>query len=148
MMVEVLKKMFLRDLGKLKTEVELYKDEQKIWYVEKQITNTAGNLCLHLLGSLNNFIGAELAGTGYVRDRDLEFSSGAVPREQLLKSIDDTMLMITSAFDNIIDAQLEENFPKPVFNETVTNAFLVTHMIVHLNYHLGQINYHRRLLDN
>lgn len=148
MMVEILKKMFLRDLGKLKTEIELYKDEQKIWYVEKQITNTAGNLCLHLLGSLNNFIGAELAGTGYIRNRDLEFSSGMVSREQLLKSIDDTILMITSAFDNITDAQLEETFPKPVFNETVNNAFLVTHMIVHLNYHLGQINYHRRLLDN
>jgi uncharacterized damage-inducible protein DinB len=148
MMVEVLKKMFLRDLGKLKTEIELYRDEQKIWYVEKQITNTAGNLCLHLLGSLNNFIGAELAGTGYVRDRDLEFSSGMVPRAQLLKSIDETILMITSAFDNITNARLAEDFPKPVFNETVTNAFLVMHMTVHLNYHLGQINYHRRLLDN
>lgn len=147
-MIEILRKMFLRDLGKLKTEIELYRDEQKIWYVEKQITNTAGNLCLHLLGSLNNFIGAELGATGYVRNRDLEFTSGVVPRAELLRHIDDTSAMIVQVFDTLTDAVLEEDFPKPVLNEKVSTGFLLTHMITHLNYHLGQINYHRRLLDN
>jgi uncharacterized damage-inducible protein DinB len=148
MMVSILKKMFLRDLGKLKTEIELYQDEQKIWLVEKQITNTAGNLCLHLLGSLNAFIGTELAGTGYIRNRDLEFSSGIVSRAGLLTSIDETTRMITFAFESLTDARLAEEFPKLVLNEKVTTGYLLTHMITHLNYHLGQINYHRRLLDN
>jgi uncharacterized damage-inducible protein DinB len=147
-MLTILKKMFLRDLGKLKTEIELYQDEQKIWLIEKQITNTAGNLCLHLLGSLNNFIGAELAASGYVRNRDLEFSSGVVPRNELVKHIDEATVMITQAFDGLTDARLEEDFPKPVMNQTVSTGYLLTHMVTHLNYHLGQINYHRRLLDN
>jgi uncharacterized damage-inducible protein DinB len=147
-MLAILKKMFIRDLGKLKTEIELYQDEQKIWHIEKQISNTAGNLCLHLLGSLNNFVGAELAATGYVRNRDLEFSSGIVPRAELLNHIDETTQMVTEALDNLTDASLEGEFPKPVLNEKVSTAYLLTHMVTHLNYHLGQINYHRRLLDN
>ena len=147
-MLTILKKMFLRDLGKLKTEIELYQDEQKIWHIEKQISNTAGNLCLHLLGSLNNFVGAELAATGYVRNRDLEFSLGIVPRAELLMHIEETTQMIAKALDNLTDAQLEDEFPKAVLNEKVTTAYLLTHMVTHLNYHLGQINYHRRLLDN
>src|ERR1700754_2163175 len=141
MMLAILKKMFIRDLGKLKTEIGLYQDEQKIWHIEKQISNTAGNLCLHLLGSLNNFIGAELAATGYIRNRDLEFSSGMVSRAELLMHIDETTQMIAEALDNLTDARFEEEFPKPVMNEKVTTAYLLTHMVTHLNYHLGQINY-------
>jgi uncharacterized damage-inducible protein DinB len=148
MMVEVLKKMFLRDLGKLKTEIELYRDEQKIWYVEKQITNTAGNLCLHLVGNLNAYIGAELGENGYIRHRELEFSLRDITRAELIKAIDETALMLAATFDKISDDQLTEEYPQIVMDGKVTTGYFLTHLATHLSYHLGQVNYHRRLLDN
>ena len=53
MLIEVLNSIFERDLVKLKLEIELYQDENSIWAVDKRISNSAGNLCLHLVGNLN-----------------------------------------------------------------------------------------------
>ena len=74
MLIETLRSIFNRDLLRLKTEIDLYKDESKIWLVEENIANSAGNLCLHLIGNLNTYIGAEFGKTNYVRNRELEFS--------------------------------------------------------------------------
>ena len=74
MIVETLKLLFNRDLLRLKSEINLYNDESKIWIVEKNIANSAGNLCLHLIGNLNTYIGAEFGKTNYIRIRELEFS--------------------------------------------------------------------------
>jgi uncharacterized damage-inducible protein DinB len=148
MMVAVFKKILLRDLGKLKTEIELYRDEQRIWHAEKQITNSAGTLCVHLIGSFNHFIGAQLGNTGYVRERELEFLPDSVPRAELLKRLDDTIQVVAQTFDSLPESKLEEEYPQPLFDEKVTTGHLLTHVVSHLNYHLGQVNYHRRLLDN
>ncbi|MCL4640556.1 MULTISPECIES: DUF1572 family protein [Olivibacter] len=148
MMVTVLKQLFLRDLGKLKTEITLYQNEQRIWHVEKQIANTAGNLCLHLIGNLNTYIGAEFAQTGYVRNRPLEFSAKDVPRSELIRRIDETISVIEIAFSKLSDEQLTAEYPQDVLDQKVTNGYFLTHLAMHLSYHLGQINYHRRLLDN
>jgi len=148
MLISILKKLFLRDLEKLKTELELYRDEQNIWLVDRQITNTAGNLCLHLIGNLNAYIGAELGKTGYIRNRPLEFSSRPVPRAELLKGIEDTAQMITTTFDQLTEAQLADEYPQQVMDGKVSAGYFLTHLATHLSYHLGQVNYHRRLLDN
>ena len=148
MMVAVLKTLFLRDLGKLKTEIGLYQDEQNIWNIDKQIANTAGNLCLHLVGNLNAYIGAELGETGYIRHRELEFSLRDIPRAELIKAIDETTLMLAVTFDKISDDQLTKEYPQIVMNGKVSTGYFLTHLATHLSYHLGQVNYHRRLLDN
>jgi len=74
MRIKVLKSIFVRDLKKLKSEIESYKNEKNIWTKDRNITNSAGNLCLHIIGNLNWFIGGQLGDTGYIRRRDLEFS--------------------------------------------------------------------------
>ena len=74
MLTETLIKLFKRDLGKLKEEVDSYQNEANLWIVTNDVSNSAGNLCLHLVGNLNHFIGAVLGDSGYVRQRDLEFS--------------------------------------------------------------------------
>ena len=148
MLTSILKKLFLRDLEKLKTELELYRHEPNIWLVDKQIANTAGNLCLHLIGNLNAYIGAELGKTGYIRDRPLEFSSGPVPRAELLKRVDETARMIVATLDQLSDEQLADEYPQQVMDGKVSAGYFLTHLATHLSYHLGQINYHRRLLDN
>ena len=146
-MIRSLKTLFLRDLNKLRKEIELYKDERKLWITDKNISNSAGNLCLHLIGNLNTYIGKELGGTAYVRNRDLEFSQKDIPHAELLKKIDETILLVDKALDTVTDQQLEEEYPVIVFTDKMTTGFFLVHLLAHLDYHLGQINYHRRLLD-
>ena len=147
MFVTIIKKLFLRDLAKLRTEIELYKNEENLWYTEGDITNSAGNLCLHLVGNLNAYVGAVLGNTGYVRNRPLEFSSRNVTRADLLKSIDETIEMMSTTLDQLSDEILSREYPQVVAGGTVTTGYFLTHLSSHVMYHLGQINYHRRLLD-
>jgi len=147
MLTRTLKTLFHRELNKLKQEIELYKEENKLWIIDKAIANSGGNLCLHLIGNLNTYIGKELGHTGYIRNRDLEFSQKDIPRDELLKKIDETIGVVEKTLDTITDQQLEEEYPAVVFEEKMSTGFFLIHLIVHLAYHLGQINYHRRLLD-
>lgn len=147
MPLAALKALYNRDLNKLKLEIESYQDEKNIWIIEKSILNSAGNLALHLVGNLNTFIGKELGHTGYVRNRELEFSLKNVPRAELLEQIDGTILMVQKSLDQLNDEDLEKIYQGRVFPEEVSIAHMLIHLAMHLTYHLGQINYHRRLLD-
>jgi len=142
-----LKEIFNRDLNKLKKEISLYQHEPALWITEANIANTAGNLCLHLIGNLNTYIGAQLGNSGYVRHRELEFSLKDVPREELLQKIDDTISVVEKALNGLSEEKLVEEYPIVVFDGRTTTAYMLIHLSAHLGYHLGQINYHRRLLD-
>lgn len=145
--IEVLKSIFKRDLNKLKTEIELYSIESNLWLIEESISNCAGNLCLHLVGNLNAFICAEFGQTGYQRQRDIEFSLKNVPRAELINKINQTIIDIEKSLDKITNEQLKGEYPQLVFKEKTSTQFFLVHLTTHLSYHLGQINYHRRLLD-
>ncbi|MCB0374028.1 MAG: DUF1572 family protein, partial [Muricauda sp.] len=119
-----------------------------LWRTDKNITNSAGNLCLHLIGNLNTFIGAGLAKTDYVRDREFEFAGKDVPRDSLLQQIDDTMIVVENGIDALTDEALSGDFPIQIWGKPTGMEFTLVHLATHLSYHLGQINYHRRLLDN
>jgi uncharacterized damage-inducible protein DinB len=147
MLLETLTKLFKRDLNKLKSEIESYRDEKNLWRVEENISNTAGNLCLHLTGNLNAYIGAELGNTGYIRQRDLEFSLKDVPRSELIRQVEDTVNMVERTLGQLTDEDLNKDFPLLVFKEKMSTEYFLTHLSTHLAYHLGQINYHRRLTD-
>lgn len=147
MLIETLKTLFRRDLLRLKQEMELYREEQNLWLIEKGIANSAGNLCLHLTGNLRAFIGAELGQSGYIRNRDAEFALKNVPRSELIAGIDETIAVIERTLDQLTDAQLEAEYPKPVFGAPMTTGYFLIHLATHLGYHLGQVNYHRRLLE-
>ncbi|CAD0005691.1 DinB family protein [Flavobacterium chungangense] len=146
MLIEVLRLLFNRDLNKLKTEIELYETDSQLWLIDKNISNSAGNLCLHLIGNLNTYIGAELGKTGYVRDRPLEFSLKNVSKEELISKIDRTILVVNNVLDSVTEADLESIYPQIVFEKEMTTGFFLVHLSTHLAYHLGQINYHRRLI--
>ena len=147
MLITTLKLLFERDLKKLKSEIELYKNEKNLWRTEKDIANSAGNLCLHLIGNLKTYIGAQFGKTNYIRHRVLEFSSKDIPRTELVKSISETITVVDKALDTLTDNQLKNEYPILVFEQKTSTEYFLVHLITHLNYHLGQINYHRRLLD-
>jgi uncharacterized damage-inducible protein DinB len=146
MLIATLKTLFNRDLKRLQTEIEQYQNEADLWKLGGEINNSAGNLCLHLLGNLNCYIGNELGKTGYVRNRDLEFSAKDVPRQELVQQLNDTMEMIQQTLDSLNEDDLAAEFPILVFDHKMSTEFFLVHLATHLNYHLGQINYHRRLL--
>ena len=147
MLTQNLTVIITRDLQKLKSELELYQDEANIWKVDKNIANTAGNLCLHLVGNLNTYIGATLGNTGYVRDRDAEFSLKNVSRKELTKKIEATIAMINTVLPAVDEKTLNDEYPMLVLKEKTSTEYFLVHLAVHLGYHLGQVNYHRRLLD-
>jgi uncharacterized damage-inducible protein DinB len=99
------------------------------------------------VGNLNTYLGAELGKTGYIRQRELEFSLKGLSKASLLEKIDDTMVVVDNALDMLTEAQLDQEYPLLVFDEKTSTGYFLVHLTTHLTYHLGQINYHRRLLD-
>lgn len=146
MLIETLKLLYTRDLNRLKNELEQYNNESDIWKIKGQVNNSAGNLCLHLVGNLNTYIGKELGGTGYVRNRELEFSLKNISRQELLTKVDDTIQMIRQTLDRLDEDLLKNEYPVVVFDQKTSTEYLLVHLATHLSYHLGQINYHRRLI--
>lgn len=137
----------LRDLEKLFLEINSFKDETYIWKTTGYVTNSAGTLCLHLCGNLNHYIGAKLGNSGYVRDRAAEFSLKDVPKEELLKQVQQTRETVHHALQQLQDSDLAKEFPEQVFSYPMSTGFFLIHLSTHLTYHLGQINYLRRVLE-
>lgn len=138
--------MISRDLQALKRELEAYPDERDLWKTPPGIANSAGTLALHLCGNLQHFIGAKLGGSGYVRNRPQEFAARDVPRAELARLADVTLAAVERALAALDDAGLERAYPEPVAGFTVKTGDFLIHLVGHLDYHLGQVDYHRRLV--
>jgi uncharacterized damage-inducible protein DinB len=144
-MQKSLTEVFEKDLVRLKNEIELYTKEEHLWQKSEGINNSAGNLCLHILGNLNNYVGAILGKTGYIRNRPAEFSE-ITTKEVLLNAIDDATEMVKKVISNLELSTFEQAYPENVFGYEMKTDYFLIHLLGHLNYHLGQINYHRRIL--
>ncbi|MDQ8003434.1 MAG: DUF1572 family protein [Pedobacter sp.] len=147
MLNNTLIELFERDLTKVVQELELYKSEMNIWKVENGIANSAGNLVLHLIGNLNTYIGKEIGKTDYVRNRELEFSQKDVPRTNLIAQVKNTLNVVKKSLTNLTAEDLSNKYPLVVLDAETTTEFFLVHLFGHLNYHLGQINYHRRMIE-
>jgi hypothetical protein len=146
MSVEYLRRVFVRDAALLRDELLAYPDEKHIWAMPPGIKNSAGTLALHLCGNLQHFVGALFGATGYVRHRDAEFSRRDVPRAELLAQCDAALSAIALGFSRITDEALAKPFPDKLAGATLPTGLALLHMATHLAYHLGQIDYHRRLV--
>ena len=146
-MTESIKSLFTRDLNQLKKEIEAYQNEENIWKTDKNILNSAGNLALHLVGNINHFIGSVLGNSGYVRNRELEFSLKNIPRTELIEKIEKTIEIVHSSLDQLSEEDLKKDYPIEALGYLMTTEYFLIHLFGHLGYHLGQINYHRRLLN-
>lgn len=138
--------LFKRDFESLRKELKQFNPEEKLWKVTGSIANSAGNLTLHLCGNLRHYIGAVLGGSGYVRNRDSEFSNTNLPLNSLLQLMDETERELEYAFQKLSDADFEKEFPMEVLSRKWITETFILHLYGHFNYHLGQINYLRRVL--
>jgi uncharacterized damage-inducible protein DinB len=146
MIAQEFSKLFIRDLDKLMTELESYSVEESLWVKVDGINNSAGNLIMHLCGNLQHFIGAILGETGYERKRDFEFNGHTT----VVELEDDIMLtkkVIADYFNQVDEGIFSKNYPLEPFGYSMTVNYFLIHLHGHLNYHLGQVNYHRRILS-
>jgi uncharacterized damage-inducible protein DinB len=146
-MITELVQIFSRDLDRLKNEIDSFIKEPKLWKTTGGIKNSSGNLCLHVLGNLKTYIGKNMGGYDYVRDREAEFSLKDVPKQELLRQIEETQKLLVATLKQLLEEKLKEHYPEDVLGHEMTNAFFLVHLAGHLTYHLGQINYLRRALE-
>jgi len=135
-----------RDLDRLKANIDSFEEEEKLWKIDKDIKNSAGNLCLHLCGNLQHFLGHVILKTDYVRDRPYEFGGGPETKDQLFSHIEQTKKIVTALGEHLTEEILEEDYPLEVMGYNMSVGYFLIHLYGHLNYHMGQINYCRRLL--
>ncbi len=147
-MINSFKEVYLKNLNALLNEITLFSNEDDIWKTATDITNSAGNLALHLIGNLNYFVGTYLGNTEYVRDRDREFADKNIPKQNLINDLNATIDMVETTLSSMNDEDLKKSYPTDKFGEGKTMGYVLTYLLAHLNYHLGQINYHRRLLSH
>lgn len=144
MLVATVRALMLRELRALRRQVESYDDEKALWALPAGLPNSTGTLVLHLAGNIQHFLGAKMANTGYVRQRDLEFSRRDVPRTELLREIAASEAAVELALGTLDDASLGHAYPEPMPGAVVQTGEFLVHLAIHLGYHLGQVDYHRR----
>ena len=137
---------FARDLKSLKREIAAYPDERDLWKTVPGIANSGGNLALHLAGNVRHFIGAVLGGNGYVRNRDAEFNRKDAPRSEVLAEIDAAMTAVQAGLARVTETDLEKPYPQPIGGQQLAIGDALLHLVTHLTYHVGQIDYHRRIV--
>lgn len=136
-----------RDLERLEEEIKAYPDEESLWRPLPGVENPGGTLANHLAGSLLHHVGAVLGGSGYVRDRRAEFERRDMPRNQLLARIDRARVVVRDVLPELDEEKMAETYPEaPAEMAPVDTGTFLIHLTRHLAYHLGQVNYHRRLV--
>lgn len=147
MLNSILANFYERDLRKLIEEVNLFRNEDDLWRTQGSVKNSSGNLVLHIIGGMNHLIGATLAQTGYIRDRDQEFISKGVERKYLVAQLEDIIAMINKTLNTMTREQMEAEYPLIFDDKRTSNSYVLVQLSLHLNYHLGQVNYLRRIFE-
>jgi uncharacterized damage-inducible protein DinB len=114
--------------------------EEDLWWRPNEVSNSAGNLILHLCGNLRQWIVSSIGGHEFRRDRDSEFTErGPVPKEQLVASLKQVIGEVDGVFASLNDEQLLRRYKIQKYN--VSGLQAVYHVVEHFGYHLGQILY-------
>ena len=140
--------MLARELRTLVRELEAYPDDAGVWATPPGLPNSAGTLTLHLAGNLQHFLGAVLGGTGYVRRREAEFGTRGVPRAELIAQVQATIGVVEQTLGGGRVIDLEAEYPDAIGGKfRVTTGDFLVHLAAHLAFHVGQVDYHRRLVS-
>ena len=147
MLRSILSYFYERDIRKLIEEVNLFRNEEDLWKTRGSVKNSCGNLALHIIGGTNYLFGTILSKSGYVRNRDLDFTQKDINRAELVGRLEALIPLIKGTLDSLGDDGMEAEYPILFDNVKNSNAYVLTQLSLHLNYHLGQVNYLRRILE-
>ena len=135
-----------RELDSFERELSLFPDDQSIWATVPGVTNSAGNLAIHVAGGLQYLVGAVLGGTGYVRNRDAEFSRRSGTREEAIAELRKAATVVRDVLPRLTEQQLSAPFPEAMMGHTIPTDLFLLHLCVHAGFHLGQAGYIRRVV--
>ena len=141
-----IKRALIRELEGFKRELALFPDDESVWQTVPGVTNSAGNLALHVAGNVQYFIGAGLGRSGYVRDREREFGRRSGSREEVAAEVDAAIAVLLNVMPRLTREQLDAEFPEPLMGLTFRTQALLIHLCAHAGFHLGQAGYARRAL--
>jgi hypothetical protein len=146
MKIDDIQLLLSRELESFAKEIEMFPDDETVWVTVAGISNSAGNLALHICGNLKHYVGSIFGGSGYVRNRELEFSTRAGSRKDLISEIRSTIEVVTDILPRLSERTLAEVYPEKVGgNELPCHLFLL-HLCTHTAFHLGQAGYLRRII--
>ncbi|MDO1449205.1 DinB family protein [Rhodocytophaga aerolata] len=146
-MIEELRTLYERDIQRLHTEIDSFQQDAHLWQKSGHVPNSAGNLALHLVGNLSTYIGNTLGKQPYVRNREAEFATKNLPKQELLRQIEHTKAVVITSLKALQTEDLAQGYPEEVLGYKMTTGFFLMHLLAHLSYHLGQVNYLRRILE-
>ncbi|MCE1204882.1 MAG: DUF664 domain-containing protein [Holophagaceae bacterium] len=135
-----------RDLRCFIREVEAFPDDAALWQTVPGITNSAGNLALHVAGNLRHFVGAVLGGSGYLRQRDAEFARRSVTRAEVAALLEAAAAEVEAGLESLRAETLDQPYPQELLGHRPATARFLVHLATHLAFHLGQAGYLRRAL--
>jgi hypothetical protein len=138
--------LFVRDLGRLADELRAFPDTEALWTTAPGVTNAAGTLALHLEGNLREYVGRQLGGIAYARDRPLEFSARDVEPAELIRRIESTREIVGQVVGALGAAALDATHPEQYDGAAFSTRQFLVHLFGHLGYHLGQVNVVRRIV--
>ena len=143
-MSEEVRRLLARELAAFEREVLMFPDDESLFRTLPGVTNSAGNLALHVCGNLKHFVGAVLGETGYARNREAEFAARSGRREDVARELRETREVVSATLARLPKEALERTYPKPVGELTLPCGLFLVHLAVHLGFHLGQAGYLRR----
>jgi hypothetical protein len=147
MLIEAIRITLQDGIETLREELLKYESEEDLWIECEGIKNPGGNLVLHLCGNIQHYVGTVLGHNPYVRDRAAEFSQKDISKNDLLLELAGADRMVGKVLNILNESDLIEPYPDPSFGEDKTTFDVLLILISHFSYHLGQINYHRRILS-
>lgn len=137
--------LYARDLTRLRQQMDAFPDTASLWATGPGVTNAAGTLVLHLEGNLREYVGRHLGRIDYLRDRPAEFAARDLPQAELSARAQGLVVTVPPVIARLSDAELSATYPEMVLGVPLSSRQFLMHLSGHLNYHLGQIDYLRRL---
>lgn len=145
-LASILGTQIVRELQTFIREIEMFPSDDSVWHTRRGVTNSAGNLALHVCGNLQDFVGRVLGGTAYVRNREQEFSQREGTRASIVAELRTTIGVIQATLPAVTDETMAADFPMPLAGKTLNTAAFLVHLAAHLAFHLGQAGYLRRII--
>ncbi len=121
--------------------VEPLSDDQ-LWTRPYSYGNSIGHLLLHLTGNLSYYIGTEIAHTGYVRNRPLEFNDPSrKPKQVVLKDFQQAIAMVRASLSQQQADTWSAAYTAKGMEQAGTRLYAFVNCAAHLSHHRGQIIY-------
>lgn len=144
--INTIRVLLLREVEALVREVEHLPDDDALWKTLPGVTNSCGNLALHIAGNLQHYVGHVLGGTSFVRDRDREFNQRSGTRADVIAELRMAIGAVDRTLRELSRDRLDQPYPQELGGVRPRTGVFLFHLVSHAGYHLGQAGYLRRIL--